>query len=88
MGFAEEDLELDQKKYEMLSAIYGSLELLSNFARSQAASSTGDLNSSLGALSERIDALISVLGQEKNPAVKTLAEAWRFRFDIPGVAGR
>jgi len=62
MGFAEEDLELDRKKYQTLSAINGTLEQLSQFVREQAASSGGNLSSSL--------ALTAVLGQEKNYTVE------------------
>lgn len=70
MGFAEEDIELDRKKYQMLSAIHSSLEQLSQFVRAQAASRTGDLSSSLNSLSEKIDTLITVLAQEKNYTVE------------------
>lgn len=70
MAFPEEDLELDRKQYQMLSAIHGSLELLLQFAKTQTTSSTGDLGSSLSSLSEKIDTLINVLGQEKNYTVE------------------
>jgi len=53
MGFAEEDLELDRKKYQTLTAINGTLEQLSQFVREQAASSGSGLSSSLDRLSER-----------------------------------
>lgn len=70
MGFAEEDIELDRKKYQTLSAIHGTLEQLSQFARARAASQTGELSSSMDRLSEKIDTLTAVLGQEKNYTVE------------------
>jgi hypothetical protein len=70
MGFAEEDLELDRKKLQMLSAIHSSLEQLSQFARAQAASRTGSLSSSMDSLSEKLDTLTAVLVQEKNYTVE------------------
>lgn len=70
MGFAEEDLELDRKIYQTLTAINGTLEQLSQFAREQAAASGGNLSSSLDRLSEKIDTLTAVLGQEKNYTVE------------------
>ena len=70
MGFAEEDIELDRKKLQMLSAIHASLEQLSQFARAQAASRTDDLSTSLNSLSEKIDVLTAVLVQEKSYTVE------------------
>ena len=70
MGFAEEDIELDRKKYQMLTAIHSSLEQLSQFVRAQSASSSGDLSSSVERLSEKIDTLINVLAEEKNYTVE------------------
>ena len=70
MGFAEEDLDLDRKKLQMLGAIHSSLEQLSQFVKAQAASSSGDLSSSLNGLSEKVDRLTAVLVQEKNYTVE------------------
>ena len=70
MGFAEEDIELDRKKLQTLSAIHATLEQLSQFVRAQAASSSGNLSSSMDRLSEKVDTLTAVLSQEKNYTVE------------------
>jgi hypothetical protein len=70
MGFAEEDLELDRQKLKMLGSIHSSLELLSQFVRAQATLSSSELTNSLNSLSERVETLTNVLGQERNYTVE------------------